>query len=119
MKSIVVPVVVVGQQYIDVNMIDQEEIINAYITIRKENNTIPDEVLDFMKNSAINALNPKDEYNDEEPKHEYEMHFDSDRDNSPISIYDWYPIATHRIKEPEKIPEYIEKGLLRKIKNER
>ena len=33
------------------------DIINAYTRIRKIDQTIPDEVLDFMKESAIKALN--------------------------------------------------------------
>lgn len=47
-----------------------------------------------------------------EPEYEYEMFFD---DDGPISIHGWYPISTDRIKHPEKIEEYIAKGLLRKI----
>lgn len=34
----------------------KQDIINAYLEIRKTNNTIPDDVLDFMKNSAIERL---------------------------------------------------------------
>ncbi len=34
----------------------REDIINAYLKIRTIDNTIPDEVLDFMKNSAIEKL---------------------------------------------------------------
>lgn len=44
--------------------------------------------------------------------YEYEMFFD---DDGPISIHGWYPISTDRIKHPEKIEEYIAKGLLRRI----
>lgn len=33
------------------------DIVNAWAKIREENNAIPDEVLDFMKDSAIAALN--------------------------------------------------------------
>lgn len=33
-----------------------EDIIKAYTTIRNIDNTIPDDVLDFMKNSAIKQL---------------------------------------------------------------
>lgn len=32
------------------------DIIDAYIKIRKIDNTIPDEVLDFMKDSAVEKL---------------------------------------------------------------
>ena len=35
---------------------NKQDIINAYVTIRKENNTIPDDVLYFMKTVAINQL---------------------------------------------------------------
>jgi len=35
---------------------EKTDIINAYLEIRKTNNTIPDEVLDFMKDCAIQKL---------------------------------------------------------------
>lgn len=38
----------------------KSDIIEAYCLIRKIDNTIPDEVLDFMKNSALNRLNNLD-----------------------------------------------------------
>lgn len=41
----------------------KEDIINAYCKIRSIDNTIPDEVLDFMKDAAIEKL--------EEPKINY------------------------------------------------
>jgi hypothetical protein len=34
----------------------KQDIVNAWATIRKENNSIPDDVLDFMKDSAIEKL---------------------------------------------------------------
>jgi hypothetical protein len=34
-----------------------KDIIQAWATIREENNTIPDEVLDFMKDAALSLLN--------------------------------------------------------------
>lgn len=37
-------------------------------------------------------------------------------DGKPCPIDGWMPIATERIKHPEKIPEYIERGQLRLIK---
>ncbi|PSR54174.1 hypothetical protein AHMF7605_11900 [Adhaeribacter arboris] len=43
---------------------------------------------------------------------EYEMFFKSEPDDI-IKIDGWVPIATDRIKRPELIPEYLEKGLLR------
>lgn len=45
---------------------------------------------------------------------EYEMFFESNKDDS-IKIDGWYPIANERIRNPENIDEYIEKGWLRKI----
>jgi hypothetical protein len=39
-------------------MIDNKSIMDAYAHIRATNNTIPDDVLDFMKNAAVDALNP-------------------------------------------------------------
>jgi len=47
-----------------------------------------------------------------EPK--YEAYFDSDPDD-PIQIFGWYPIPMEKIKDPERIDEYIEQGLLREI----
>lgn len=47
-------------------------------------------------------------------KYEYEMFFKSEP-NDFLKIDGWYPIATDRIKHPEKIEEYIQKGLLRRI----
>jgi hypothetical protein len=35
---------------------NKQVIIDAWATIRKENQTIPDDVLDFMKDSALDAL---------------------------------------------------------------
>jgi hypothetical protein len=32
------------------------DIINAWATIRKENHSIPDDVLDFMKNAALTII---------------------------------------------------------------
>jgi hypothetical protein len=41
----------------------ESDITDAYLKIRKMDNTIPDEVLDFMKKSAIKALNtPEPEF---------------------------------------------------------
>jgi hypothetical protein len=37
----------------------RKEIMDAYIWIRKNNSTIPDEVLDFMKDAAIEKLDSK------------------------------------------------------------
>ena len=40
-------------------MISKEEIIKAWVKIRKIDCSIPDEVLDFMKNASIEALHSK------------------------------------------------------------
>lgn len=45
---------------------------------------------------------------------EYEMFFESNKYDS-IKIDGWYPIANERIRNIDKIDEYIEKGWLRKI----
>jgi len=42
-------------------MINKKSIIDAYTTIRKENNSIPDEVLDFMYKSAMDQINNSSE----------------------------------------------------------
>lgn len=39
----------------------KEDIIKAWATIREENNTIPNEVLDFMKNAALRSIELKEE----------------------------------------------------------
>lgn len=38
----------------------KKQIIDAYLWIRKNNNTIPDEVLDFMKEAALEKLEKDD-----------------------------------------------------------
>lgn len=53
----------------------------------------------------------------ETDEYEYEMFFDS-HPGERVQMHGWYPIATERIKRPEKIPEFIKSGLLRKIKKE-
>lgn len=50
-----------------------------------------------------------------QPKYEFELFFLSDPTDN-IKIDGWYPIETDRIKFPEWIPMYIEKGVLRRIK---
>jgi hypothetical protein len=50
-------------------------------------------------------------------EYEYEMFFDSKPDEL-VQIHGWYPIATDRIRNPEKIDHYIETGLLRRIPKE-
>lgn len=40
----------------------RQQIIDAYIWIRKNNNTIPDDVLDFMKLAALEKLDKKENY---------------------------------------------------------
>jgi hypothetical protein len=49
-----------------------------------------------------------------ETTYEYEMFFDS-KEDEPVKIHGWYPIATDRIRNPEKIEDYIKSGLLRKL----
>lgn len=52
----------------------KEDIINAYVRIRQIDHTIPDDVLDFMKDSAIEKLQDDYKYvEDEEPP--VETHF--------------------------------------------
>lgn len=48
------------------------------------------------------------------PKPEYEYYFEPSPSNSFI-ISGWYPIETNRMIHPEKIEEYIAKGILRRI----
>lgn len=51
---------------------------------------------------------------DERPYEEYEMFFKSEGSDF-CKIDGWFPIATNRIKNIEKIDEYISKGILRRI----
>jgi len=39
-------------------MITKVDIMNVYTFLRRNNNTIPDEVIDFVKDSALSKLNP-------------------------------------------------------------
>lgn len=55
----------------------------------------------------IVAGNPIQDY-------EYEMFFKSDPTDF-VKIDGWYPIATERIRNPERIEKYIQNGLLRKV----
>ena len=52
-----------------------------------------------------------------EPEYEYEMFFKS-KPTDFCKIDGWYPIATDRIRNPNKIDQYIKNGLLRKLTNE-
>ncbi len=36
-------------------MIDRNEIINAYVFLRENNSSIPDQTLDFMKDASLSA----------------------------------------------------------------
>lgn len=63
------------------------------------------EIIEYL-NFYLNKNNSKSLY-------EYELYFNDD--SQFCSIHGWYPIATDRIKNPEKIDEYIKSGILRKI----
>jgi hypothetical protein len=56
----------------DNNSFFKKQIIDAYLWIRKNNNTIPDEVLDFMEEAALEKLakgdRPKAKISDEDKK---------------------------------------------------
>ena len=45
------------------------DIIDAYLRIRKNDQVIPDEVLDFMKNAAIDRLRNENSEPDETPEY--------------------------------------------------
>jgi len=66
-------------------------------------------VLDKMKNQTPDPVHT------ENPKYEYEMFFSSNP-NDKIKIDGWIPVDTGKIGPLDKISEYIEIGLLRKIK---
>ena len=67
-------------------------------------------------NDAYNALNVWIKLLEKPvvPNYEYEW-FAESQPGDTISINGWIPIATDRIKHPEKIEEYIKNGKLRKI----
>lgn len=44
----------------------RSDIVHAWAKIREIDNTIPDEVLDFMKDSAISALEKEELYTEEQ-----------------------------------------------------
>jgi len=46
--------------------------------------------------------------------YEYELKITDE--GTPFEINDWIPIATDRIKQPERIAEYLQKGILRHYK---
>lgn len=48
------------------------------------------------------------------PDYEYELFFKSEPTDF-CKIDGWYPIATDRIRHPERIGKYIQNGLLRRI----
>jgi hypothetical protein len=78
----------------------KQDIVNAWATIRKENNSIPDDVLDFMKDSAIEKSEMLNWYN----KIDYKAMFGNSNFNLPkkISQKDLLDIYS----------EAIEKGLI-------
>lgn len=66
-------------------------------------------VTDKLKNDLPSFLQSNDPN-----KYEYEMFFSSNP-NDMIKIDGWVPIDTEKIGQLEKISDYIEIGLLRKI----
>ncbi len=73
------------------------EIVRKRITEKLKNTTNNT----FAKNGSMN--------------YEYEMFFSSNP-NDMIKIDGWIPIETEKIGKSDKISEYIEIGLLRKVK---
>jgi hypothetical protein len=58
-----------------------------------------------LKHESIKSM-PEIDY-------EYEMFIDDE--GTPFEINSWIPIATDRTKDPSRIDNYIERGLLRKV----
>jgi len=77
--------------------------VNDHISVSFESGILE---IKGLKNETQETQEPKEDY-------EYEMFFNSEP-SEPCQIHGWYPIATDRIRNPEKIEEYIQKGLLRK-----
>ena len=48
-----------------------------------------------------------------EPEHEFEALVEDE--DSPFAVGSWIPVTRDRIKDINKIDEYIEKGLLRRV----
>ncbi len=66
-------------------------------------------IADKMKNNQKTTLSKNGSMN-----YEYEMFFSSNP-NDMIKIDGWIPIETDKIGKSDKISEYIEIGLLRKV----
>ena len=49
-----------------------------------------------------------------EPEHEFEALVEDE--DSPFEVGSWVPVTRDRIKDINKIDEYIEKGLLRRVR---
>lgn len=68
------------------------------------------------------TITSMDEYNNqfqigelvERPNYEYELLFKSEP-HDPVKIDGWIPIEISRLRHPEKLDEYLAKGILRKI----
>ncbi len=76
---------------------------------------IADKLADFFL-EKVNNSNVGDNDSSSDDIFEYEMFFKSEPDDL-CKIDGWYPISTSRIKNQEKIEEYISTGILRKIIN--
>jgi hypothetical protein len=96
MKEILIAITAAMPKDADGNIIDKQlhsDIINA---------------VQQVKNIAYEPVLGTVDY-------EYEHLFTPD-ENERCPIEGWWPIATDRIKQPERITEYIERGILRRIK---
>ena len=69
---------------------------------------------EFYSKNILELFNGHKWYKTKTLEYEYEMFFNSGPED-PIKIYGWYPIATDRIVNPEKIEEYIANGILRRV----
>lgn len=75
------------------------------VDLSKEHRNIRDSVIDKIEQELQES---------KKIRYEYEMFFKSEP-NDVCKIDGWYPIATNRIKNIDKVEEYITSGLLRRV----
>lgn len=96
-----------------------EKFWNIFLSVRKEIYTPTGYVIETaLKIAFIRWMREKlsTPTQAEVNEYEYEMFFES-RPDDFCKIDGWYPIATDRIRKPERIEEFLKSGLLRKITN--
>lgn len=94
-----------------------KEIREAHEFLRLRNNTIPSETLQFMLDASLEKLGELEEETTPTPDYEYELRIDGE-EGTTFRLNGWIPIATDRIKDRKYLQDYIDRGIIRKIKND-